>query len=33
MAHVRDLWTRPNPEDPKNKKARIRTARWGVGKR
>lgn len=33
MAHVRDLWIRPNPADPKNKKARLRTARWGVGKR
>lgn len=32
MAHVRDQWTKPNP-DKTSKKKRIRSARWGKGKR
>ncbi|WP_257202325.1 hypothetical protein [Corynebacterium cystitidis] len=32
MAHVRDLWTKPNPEQGSRKK-RVRSARWGTGKR
>lgn len=29
MAHVKDLWTKPNPQGGR----RIRTSRWGAGKR
>lgn len=32
MAHVRDLWTSPNP-DKNARKKRIPNKRWGVGKR
>lgn len=32
MAHVRDQWTKPNP-DKTSRKKRIRSARWGKGKR
>lgn len=33
MAYVNDRWTKRNPDDPHNPRARVRTARWGVGKR
>lgn len=29
MAHIRDLWTRPNPNGP----GKLRTPRYGIGKR
>lgn len=32
MATVRDLWTKRNPNTT-SKTKRIRSARWGVGKR
>ncbi|PFG27428.1 tyrosine-type recombinase/integrase [Corynebacterium renale] len=32
MGHVRDLWTKPNP-DKTSRKKRIKSARWGKGKR
>ncbi|WIM67960.1 hypothetical protein QP027_00740 [Corynebacterium breve] len=32
MAHVRDLWTKPNP-DKTSRKKRVCSARWGVGRR
>lgn len=32
MAHVRDQWTKRNP-DPTSRKKRIKSARWGKGKR
>lgn len=32
MARVKDLWTKRNP-DPTSRIKRVRTARWGVGKR
>ncbi|AEX66487.1 hypothetical protein [Corynebacterium diphtheriae] len=32
MAFVRDLWTKPNPNATSRTK-RIRSARWGKGKR
>lgn len=32
MAHVRDLWTSPNP-DKNSRKKRIPNKRWGIGKR
>ena len=32
MAHVRDDWTKPNP-DKSSRKARVRSARWGKGNR
>lgn len=32
MAHVRDDWTKPNP-DKTSRKTRIRSARWGKGNR
>lgn len=33
MAYVRDLWTKPNPENPRSKKHRLRNDRWGIGNR
>lgn len=32
MAHVRDDWTKPNP-DKTSRKTRVRSARWGKGNR
>lgn len=32
MAYVRDLWTKKNP-DKTSQKARVRTSRWGKGRR
>lgn len=32
MAHVRDQWTKPNP-DKTSRKKRIKSTRWGKGKR
>src|SRR5690349_8647754 len=31
--HVQDLWTRPGPPDSRGRATRIRTDRWGRGKR
>lgn len=33
MARVYDLWTKKNPDKSDGAPKRIRTARWGIGKR